>query len=164
MEKQTQQNTSLIITKENSGLVEDLIYFKKKDYTIIPTNADFMQFHYLIKNGFEYPNVQEIFDRTFADNDEYGNYNDRKTCDLTNYENLLLIELIKKLNLENFCIYHHSKVGRKEYRYWSVFENSILEYYDFESYIDIFELDFKPETYFNFETSKEMFFNQIGNR
>ena len=129
-----QRNTSLIFTKQYSELYERLVHFKIDDYYIISINADFLQFHILTKNWENYEPISVAFEKII--NEIYSNEEFQLKPlfhDMYNLDTILLIELLVRLKLDNFAIYHHSIVGHNEYRYWEEFENRVLDYYACEN-------------------------------
>lgn len=126
------KNTSLIITKEYSQAFENVIHFIVLDFYIIPVDSDFSQFH-LIKNFCEpYASINNALNKIIVEFEKSNLELLDEKVDMI--EKLSLIELLLKLNLKNFGLYHHSKLDYlHEYIYWCVFEDGIYEYYECEN-------------------------------
>ncbi|WP_452222088.1 hypothetical protein [Lacinutrix salivirga] len=100
------QNISLIITKEKINLDKQVHHFNENGFLIIPVNED--SFNSIESHAKKFKSFQEIFDNEvvgfFKDANE-SDYND-----IEDYEGLILVELIARLKLKDFLLYHLSEV------------------------------------------------------
>lgn len=153
---------SLIITKEFSNLYEKMVYFELYGHYIIPIEADFWQFHLIHKGDEKYPTLDEIMDRLFINNNvQNENYNHIQFRAVDDIESLLLIEILMKLKISNFMIYHESILGPKNhYIYCTIFEDRVLDYYNIDGYDDFFDHSgFNKDDYLNYEFCKIRYLN-----
>lgn len=155
--------TSLIITKEKPQLLERLIYFEIDGYYIIPVKADFLQFHFISKHEYAYQPLGFIF-KSVTDEIYYTENLHPKPvfCDLDNLESLLLIELVYRLNIREFLLYHHSRTGDSEYTYTNHYQSGLFDYYAVENEEDEFkELFQNPKfnlnDYLDYDSCKQKF-------
>jgi hypothetical protein len=167
------KNISLIITKEYSPFYQNLVHFKIDEYFIIPVKVDWIEFYLINENGKDYENLDEIFEKVIKQlyNNEtfagiYSNANKHPKPifqDIDDFENLLLIEILQKLKLKDFEIYHNSEKVTNNYIYWNEFIEGVLDYYACEKYMNnqvnsIWENPkFNIENYSNYDFCKEKF-------
>ena len=140
------KNISLIITEEYSAYFEKLVHFKIENYYIIPLDVDWIEFYLLSENGQDYENLDEIFEKVIDqlyNSDTFGgifsNQNKHPKPvfqDILSFENLLLVEILKKLKIKNFELYHYSENEQNERVYWNEFIDGVLDYYACEKFMD----------------------------
>lgn len=174
-----EHNTSLIITKEYSTFYEKLVHFRIDDYYIIPVKADSIQYYLIDLNSENGEELEEVFEKTIDQlystdlvkdfSSTQDNHPRPLYQDLYDFENLLLIEVIQKLKLKNFELYHFAGNPKKPTSvYWDEFVDGVLDYYACEKYMNhVDDLwsnpKFNSKNYPNYDFCKEKYLKTKAN-
>jgi hypothetical protein len=133
------QNTSIIITKEYSQLYKKLVHYKMDDYFIIPVNIGSIQFDLISRFEDNLADLDEIFekivsklytDENLSNNMMYADAHPRPLShEIDNLDDLLLIELIFRLKIYDFELFHYSTKEEVIQRYDIEFIDGVIDYY-----------------------------------
>ena len=116
---------TLLITKESVNVDSKIPHFYENGFLIIPFDDDGSEISQIEKLSDTYKTFDKIFEKyldNFWKDDFFG-----ESTEIADYKSLLLVELIMRLKLSDFLIYHYQESGIETYEHLVNFENKMVK-------------------------------------
>lgn len=117
---------TLIITEDNISIPEEIPHFYDKGYLVIPTDDDGWETEMIQKICETEDSFEKVFKLFFEElwNEELNNGEFEDVySEVGKLDSLYMLELIEKLNISNFIIYHYTELALEMFENYIAFEN-----------------------------------------
>jgi len=149
---------TLIITQESVNVDSKIPHFYENRFLIIPFDDNGCEISQIERLSETHKKFDEIFEKyldNFWKDDIFGESNE-----IADYKSLLLVELIMRLKLSDFLIYHYQDSGIETYEHLVNFENKMISGSG-ESKFQEINIDIND--YYKYDSCERRYLNKIDN-